>query len=84
MLVKWGEFMSNELSKRINKCLYCPYCDDSDIPNLFCKLSNELVDSLYYRYCPMNKKEVVKLVKSLDEKIENLEKENRKLKELQK
>ena len=64
--------MNTKLEKRINRCFYCPYCDDNDIPNLFCKLSNELVDSLSYRYCPMDKKEVVDLIKRLDEENEEL------------
>lgn len=63
-------------NKQLNeKCLTCAMCDTSDIPNLFCKLSSELINDGDYRYCPKKPREVVDFIHKQDEEILRLTKE---------
>lgn len=69
-----------ENTEHNKKCLSCKQLDTSDIPNLFCKLSCEGVNDGWYRYCPKDPKSVMELVYKLDKEIEQLQKENSRLK----
>ena len=60
-------------NKQLNeKCLTCAMCDTSDIPNLFCKLSSELINDGDYRYCPKKPREVVDFIHKQDNEIKRL------------
>ncbi len=48
-------------------CLKCKELDTSDIPNLFCKLTCELVNETDFRYCPKDSKSVVEFIEKLEE-----------------
>ena len=61
------------------KCLNCKHLDTSDIPNLFCNLSAELVNDGDFRYCPKNPQSVIEFVEKQDYQIQELQKENSKL-----
>lgn len=79
-----NQFKHNEANsmseKQFNKCLKCKHLDDTDIPNLFCNLSCELVNDGDFRYCPKNPESVIALVEKLDYEIEQLKLENSRLK----
>ena len=65
--------MPMKQNKAINeKCLTCAMCDDSDIPNLFCKLNSELINVGDYRYCPKKPREVINFIEKQDNKIKRL------------
>ena len=51
----------------MKNCLKCKELDTSDIPNLFCKISCELVNETEFRYCPKNPKSVVEFIEKLEE-----------------
>ena len=66
--------------KQFNKCMKCKHFDDSDLPNMFCNLSCEGINDGDFRYCPKNPESVLRLVEHLDYTIEQLQKENSRLK----
>ena len=51
----------------MKNCLKCKELDTSDIPNVFCKISCELVNETEFRYCPKNPKSVVEFIEKLEE-----------------
>ena len=52
-----------------NKCLKCKHLDTSDMPNLFCKLSNRLVNDGDFSFCPLDSKGVCEYIENLIFKI---------------
>lgn len=56
-------------------CLKCKNLDTSDIPNLFCNISCELVNETDFRYCPKDIKSVVAFIEKQDKQIRELQKE---------
>ena len=74
------EFVYSCTEKQFKKCLYCKHFDDSDLPNMFCNLSCEGINDGDFRYCPKNPESVIRLVEHLDYTIEQLQKENSRLK----
>lgn len=68
--------MPMKQNKALNeKCLTCAMCDDSDIPNLFCKLNSELINDGDYRYCPKKPREVINFIEKQDNEIKRLSEE---------
>lgn len=61
------------------RCMNCKHLDTSDVPNLFCNLTAELVNDGDFRYCPKNPDSVIALVEKLDYQIQELQKENGRL-----
>lgn len=76
------EFVYSCTEKQFKKCIYCKHFDDSDLPNMFCNLSCEGINDGDFRYCPKNPESVIRLVEHLDYTIEQLQKENSRLKVL--
>ncbi len=62
-----------------DKCLKCKHLDTSDMPNLFCNLSCELVNDDDFRYCPLDPKSVSELVYRLDKELKTAQSKIKKL-----
>ena len=77
---EFDEAIKSMSEKQFNKCMKCKHFDDSDSPNLFCNLSCEGLNDGCYRYCPKNPESVIALVEKLDYTIQELQKENSRLK----
>ena len=58
--------------KTNDMCLKCKHLDTSDIPNLFCNLTCELVNETEFEYCPKDTACVVAYVENLKSQIELL------------
>ena len=58
--------------KTNDMCLRCKHLDTSDIPNLFCNLTCQLVNDGDFEYCPKDTACVVTYVENLKSQIELL------------
>lgn len=60
-------------NEQFEKCLKCKYLDQSDMPNLFCNLTYDLVNDGDFTVCPKDPKSVVNFINEIDSKSRGLE-----------